>query len=290
MTKRSLFIFLNLFVALSAVAQISNLKVMTFNIRYNNSADSIYSWDNRKELVADVIKSYKPDIIGIQEALKDQVRDLQNMLKDYSWFGVGRDDGKDSGEFSVIFYKKDRIDKQSGSTFWLSETPDMPGSRSWKAACNRIVTWFKFLDKPSGTQMYLYNTHFDHASEQARENSAQLLLQKIEQISGTNPVIVTGDFNATESSKTYDILTNSQSAGSLKDTRKFNLRIPQEPSFSFIGFPYHPEKGNLIDFIFLKNDKYFKVKKYQIITDNKKGKYPSDHLPVLVEIGVLSTN
>jgi len=290
MAKRSLFFFLNLLIAFSVVAQISNLKVMTFNIRYNNPADSIYSWDNRKDMVADVIKSYKPDIIGIQEALKDQVRDLKNMLKDYSWFGVGRDDGKDSGEFTVIFYKKDRIDKQSGSTFWLSETPDIPGSRSWNAACNRIVTWVKFLDKPSGTQMYLYNTHFDHASEQARENSAQLLLGKIEQISGIDPVIVTGDFNATENSKTYDIITNSQSAGSLKDTRKFNLRIPPEPSFSFIGFPYQPEKGNLVDFIFLKNDRYFKVKKYQIITDNKKGKYPSDHLPVLVEIGVLSTN
>jgi len=241
-------------------------------------------------MVAEVIKSYKPDIIGIQEALKGQVADLQNALKDYSWFGVGRDDGKESGEYAVIFYRKDRIDKQSGSTFWLSETPDVPGSKSWDAACNRIVTWIKLIYKPSGTEMYLYNTHFDHISELARENSAQLLLKRIEQISGNDPVIVTGDFNSTESSKTYDILTNSPSGGSLKDTRKFNLKVLPEPSFTFIGFPYHPEKDNLIDFIFLKNDKLFKVKKYQIITDNKKKKYPSDHLPVQVEIGVLSTN
>jgi endonuclease/exonuclease/phosphatase family metal-dependent hydrolase len=290
MGKRSFIFILAWFAAFSVLSQISNLKVMTFNIRYNNPSDSIYAWDNRKELVADVIKSYKPDMIGIQEALKGQVADLQNMLKDYSWFGVGRDDGKESGEFSVIFYRKDRIEKQSGSTFWLSETPDIAGSRSWGAGCNRIVTWIKLLYKPSGTQMYLFNTHFDNVSEQSRENSAALLLKKIGQISASDPVIVTGDFNSTENSKTYDILTNSESSGYLKDTRKFELKIPPEPSFSFIGFPYHPEEGNLIDFIFVKNDKDFKLKKYQIITDNKKGRYPSDHLPVFVEIAVLSTN
>jgi endonuclease/exonuclease/phosphatase family metal-dependent hydrolase len=290
MKRGSLFFILYLFVALSLVAQVSNLKVMTFNIRYNNPADSNYSWDHRKEMVAEVIKSYKPDLAGIQEALKDQVKDLQNLLKDYSWFGVGRDNGKDSGEYAVIFYRKDRIEKLTGSTFWLSETPDVPGSRSWNAACNRIVTWIKFTDKPSGVQMYLFNTHFDHISEQARENSAQLLLTRISQISANAPVIVTGDLNSTETGRTYDILTNSESAGYLKDTRKFNLKIPPEPSFSYIGFPYHPQQGNLIDFIFLKNDKDLKVKKYQIITDNKKGFYPSDHLPVMVEIGVLSIN
>jgi endonuclease/exonuclease/phosphatase family metal-dependent hydrolase len=290
MAKRSLVFFFSLVIGLSLVAQVSNLKVMTFNIRYNNPGDSIYSWANRRDMVVDVIRTYKPDIIGIQEALKDQVTDLQNMLKDYSWFGVGRDDGKDGGEFNPVFYRKDRFDKPTGSTFWLSETPDIPGSRSWNAACNRIVTWIKFMDKPSGTQMFLYNTHFDHMSELAREKSAGLLLSRIEQISGSCPLLVTGDFNSTDTSKTYSILTNSSSGGSLKDPRKFNLKIPSEPSFSFIGFPWHPENGNLIDFIFLKNDKYFKVKKYQIITDNKKGKYPSDHLPVMVEIGVLSIN
>jgi endonuclease/exonuclease/phosphatase family metal-dependent hydrolase len=288
--RRTFLVFLVILGALPAFAQVSNLKVMTFNIRYNNPSDSIYSWENRKDLVADVIRSCKPDVIGFQEALKDQVADLQAILKDYSWFGVGRDNGKDSGEYAVIFYRKDRIEKEGGSTFWLSETPDIAGSRSWEAACTRIVTWIRFLDKPSGQHMYLYNTHFDHISEKARENSALLLLKKIGQISGNDPVIVTGDFNSTETDKPYDILTNSQNDGYLKDTRKFNLKIPAEPSFSFIGFPYHPEKGNLIDFIFLKNDKYFRVKKYEIITDNKKGKYPSDHLPVMVEIGVLSTN
>lgn len=290
MAKRFLFLFFSLIIGLSLVAQVSNLKVMTFNIRYNNPGDSVYSWASRKDMVVEVIKTNKPDIIGIQEALKDQVTDLQNMLKDYSWFGVGRDDGKEAGEFNPVFYRKDRIEKSSGSTFWLSETPDVPGSRSWNAACNRIVTWIKFTDKPSGTQMFLYNTHFDHISEPAREKSAQLLLTKIEQISGNTPVIVSGDFNSTDTSKTYNILTNSSYGVSLKDPRKFNLKIPAEPSFSFVGFPFHPEKGNLIDFIFLMNDKYFKVKKYQIITDNKKGKYPSDHLPVQVEIGVLSIN
>jgi endonuclease/exonuclease/phosphatase family metal-dependent hydrolase len=269
------------------ISQVSPLKVMTFNIRYNNPGDSIYSWQNREEMVIDVIRRSRPDVIGFQEALKDQVDDLEARLKDYSWSGVGRDDGKKSGEYSAIFYRNDRFEKRAGSTFWLSETPEVAGSRSWNAACNRIVTWIQLYDKSSDHLFYVFNTHFDHASELARVQSAKLLLRSVNRIAGKDPVIVTGDFNATDTSMAYLTLTQSSPDSSLKDTRKLNINISSEPSYTFIGFPFHPVNGEVIDFIFLKNDRNFRVKKYQIITDNKKGKYPSDHLPVLVEIGIL---
>ena len=270
------------FLTLPAIGQFP-LKVMTFNIRYNNPTDSIYNWDNRKDMVYAVFRSYSPDLAGLQEVLYDQLIDLRDTLKEYSWFGVGRDNGNKAGEFSAIFYKTSRFTRVDGANFWLSKTPDLPGSKSWHTACTRIVTWLMLRDRQSGQLFFIFNTHFDHASAEARVESARLLRKKIEEITSGRPAIVCGDFNSTSSDSAYKLLTDKSASGFLKDSRTALPDTLKEPSYSFIGFPFHPDEGNLIDFIFTRNAPAWKVKTYHIITDNRNGLYPSDHLPVTTE-------
>jgi len=162
-------------------------EVMTFNIRYNNPNDSIYNWDHRKSMVYEVFQKYNPDIAGLQEALYSQLSDIKDTLKTYSWFGAGRDDGQKAGEFAAILYKTSRFIKVDGAFFWLSKPPDLPGSKSWNAACRRIVTWLMLRDRQSGQLFFIFNTHFDHASEEARIESARLLRKKIDEISSEEP-------------------------------------------------------------------------------------------------------
>jgi endonuclease/exonuclease/phosphatase family metal-dependent hydrolase len=271
------------FIYCCSPAQLTTLKVMTFNIRYNNPDDSIYNWDHRKAMVYGVVSKYQPDIAGIQEALHGQMNDLGNALKGYSWFGVGRDDGGEAGEYAAIFYKTGRFTKLDGSTFWLSLSPEVPGSKSWNTACTRIVTWMKMQDNQSGQIFYIFNTHFDHASEQARVESAFLLRKKILEICRDLPVIVTGDFNSTAKERAYKLLTDSSSNGFLRDSRTAAPDGSAEPNYSYIGFPFQPGEACLVDFIFTRNTPGWKVSKYHIIPDNNQGRYPSDHLPVIAE-------
>ncbi|MCX6282229.1 MAG: endonuclease/exonuclease/phosphatase family protein [Bacteroidetes bacterium] len=262
------------------------LKVMTFNIRYNNPADSIYNWAHRKDMVIGVFQKYSPDIAGLQEALFSQLTDLKDSLKNYSWFGAGRDDGQQAGEFAPIFYKTSRFIKVDGAWFWLSKSPEIPGSRSWHAACTRIVTWMMLRDRQSGQLFFIFNTHFDHASEEARLESSRLLRKEIDEITSGRSVIVCGDFNSTASDQAYKLLTDKSAPGFLIDTRASLPDSVKEPTYSFIGFPFHPEEQNLIDFIFTRNAPLWKVGTYHIITDNRDGLYPSDHLPVMTEFMV----
>jgi endonuclease/exonuclease/phosphatase family metal-dependent hydrolase len=256
---------------------------MTFNIRYDNPDDGVYSWKNRKAQVIEVIKKYKPDVVGFQEALKNQVDDLQAGLEGYDHFGVGRDDGKEAGEYSVIFYNKARFFKEGGSTFWLSESPETPGSKSWNTGCTRVVTWIKVKDRTARREICFFNTHFDNASEEARIESARMLLTKTFRIPGKLPVIITGDFNDSLSSRMYNILCSPGNTGPLRDTRKSSPQGTKEPTYSYVGFPFDPANGELCDYIFTRNDNDLSVKSYKILTDSKGGKYPSDHLPILVE-------
>ncbi|MCX6283202.1 MAG: endonuclease/exonuclease/phosphatase family protein [Bacteroidetes bacterium] len=268
-----------------ALAQVP-MKVMTFNIRYNNPSDSIYNWDHRKDMVIGIFQKYSPDIAGLQEALYSQLSDLEDSLKAYTWFGAGRDDGQKAGEFAAILYKTARFMKIDGAWFWLSKTPDLPGSRSWHAACTRIVTWLMLRDRQSGQLFFIFNTHFDHASEEARIESAKLLRKKIDEITSGRTVIVCGDLNSTSSDQAYILLTEKSSPGFLINTRVSLPDTIKEPNYSFVGFPFHPEEGNLIDFIFTRNAALWKVGTYHIITDNRGGLYPSDHLPVMTEFMV----
>ena len=195
------------------------LRVMSFNIRYNTPSDSANAWPYRKDLAASMIRFHHADLAGLQEALKGQIDDLVERLPGYGWFGVGRDDGRERGEFSAIFYRRDRVELLEGSTFWLSEEPDSVGSIGWDADYTRIVTWGRLRDRATGRVFFHFNTHFDHLGEQARLESARLLVTRVKEIAGTAPVIVTGDFNCRESSEPYLVLTDSTSTESLRDAR-----------------------------------------------------------------------
>ncbi|HKG22279.1 MAG TPA: endonuclease/exonuclease/phosphatase family protein, partial [Blastocatellia bacterium] len=156
------------------------VRVMSFNIRYNNAEDKENAWPNRKRMAASMFRFHHVDIAGIQEALKGQIDDLELLLPGFAWCGVGRSDGKAEGEFSAILYRKERFKLLESSTFWLSETPEVAGSKGWDASLPRIVTWARFRDTQSKQTFFVFNTHFDHRGSRARAESARLLLARIE--------------------------------------------------------------------------------------------------------------
>ncbi len=258
------------------------LKVMTFNIRYNNPNDGVNAWPNRKALAAGAILERDNDIIGMQEVLKSQLNDLDSLLFDYDWCGVGRDDGKNAGEFTPIFFLKDRFENLGDSTVWLSETPTVPGSKSWDTACTRIVTWARLLDKSSQKKFYFFNTHFDHISELARIESARLLLGLMKNIAEDKPVILTGDFNCTEQDSAYKILTSAlPNSFILKDSKAISETPHAGTKNTFNGFSV-PEGTREIDFIFV--NPHVKVVTHVTLNIIKDGVYISDHFPVVAEV------
>jgi len=261
-------------------------RIVSYNIRYDNPMDGENVWAKRKSMVASMIRFHHADIFGVQEALKNQIDDLEKLLPEFNWHGVGRDDGKAKGEFSAIFYRKDRFQPLEGSTFWLSETPDVPGSKSWDAAITRIVTWAEFKDKATDKIFFHFNTHFDHRGVRAREESARLLLSRIEKIAGPSPVVVTGDFNFNESSPGYKILTGAaEAAGSqqtLSDARYLSLNGHHGPTTTFNSFKSPGAAESKIDFILVKGT--VKVLQHGVLSDVWDGRLPSEHFPVLAEV------
>lgn len=252
------------------------LRVMSFNIRYNNPDDGVNAWPNRRDRVADLITFYQPDTVGIQEALPGQITDLEARLPDYAWFGVGRD-GDNEGEYSAIFYRPDRLELSQNDTFWLSETPERVASVGWDAALPRIVTWGAFRDTRTGATFYHVNTHFDHEGETARTNSARLITDQIKQLAGSDPVVVTGDFNFEPEAEGYRVLTsNLQDAYSLPEGGSYG------PEGTFSGFEVTPELGGRIDYVFVTDG--VQVLRHGVLTDSEGGFYPSDHLPVLADV------
>ncbi len=254
-----------------------NIEVITFNIRYDNPTDGIFSWENRKDMVFWVIDKYDPDILCLQEVLKSQMDELEAFLSDYRWSGAGRNDGIEKGEYVPIFFKKDRFVLVDEGRFWLSESPDVPGSMGWDAACTRMVSWVKLNEARSGNEYFVFNTHFDHIGEEARMNSARLLTDSILSIAGPGPVIITGDLNADPESGTVNILSQ------LFSDSRLEAEVSEIASgTTFIGFPADMSQGKIIDYIFL--GKNFSIKEYEIISVNAGGYYPSDHLPVWVSL------
>lgn len=255
----------------------SSFNLMSYNIRYNNPDDGIHAWPNRKHRVAALIRFHGADLLGVQEALEGQVNDLNRGLPNFDWFGVGRTDGANEGEFSAIFYRTSRFELLEHDTFWLSPTPDVPGSQGWDAALPRIVTWGKLRDKATGGQFYHFNTHFDHRGETARTESAKLLVARIDSLADTSRVVVTGDFNLTDDAEGYDVLT-----GALRDAHHTSITEHYGPESTFYGFELSDGPGPRIDYIFTSGD--VRVLRHGTLTDNVNGAYPSDHLPVLAEI------
>jgi endonuclease/exonuclease/phosphatase family metal-dependent hydrolase len=258
------------------------IRVVTFNIRVAVD-EGINSWDNRKELVASIIETYRADIVGLQEALKTQLEDLNKLLPDFAWVGVGRDDGAEEGEYAAIFYNKKRFEVLEDSTFWLSETPDKP-SIGWDAALKRVVTWAKLRDKITGKIFYHFNTHFDYKGVMARLESANLLNDRVAEVAGKTPAIVTGDFNFKSDFGGYKILTGGRK-NYLFDTQKIAKVDSSGSNITYNRFGQFLEEGNKIDYIFIKNN--IEVDKHKIIMDTFDGRYPSDHMPVLAVLRII---
>ncbi|GGG34683.1 hypothetical protein GCM10011414_00170 [Croceivirga lutea] len=252
-------------------------KAMSYNIRYSTSNDGENAWDNRKEAVVALIKNYEPDFLGIQEGLLSQVAYLNKNLADYAYTGVGRDDGKEKGEFSAIFYNGKAFKLITGETFWLSTTPEKI-SVGWDAAMERICTYALFEHLTTGEKIYVFNAHFDHIGEQARKNSALLIEQKLQQLQIlTEPVIVMGDFNSEPNSPPIQTFTSY-----LDDGVAISEKSLYGPKGTFNGFDENLIPQNRIDYIFCKNLK--SVQKYRHINDKRNnGLCPSDHLPIYME-------
>ncbi len=255
------------------------LRIMTFNIRYDNPKDSLNSWQYRKDFTASYLSFYDLDICGMQEALVHQCNYLDSVLEDYSYLGVGRDDGKDKGEYSPIFYNHSRLKPLESGTFWLSETPTVPG-KAWDANLPRIVTWAKFKYKGKARTFYVFNTHFDHQGVVARRESARLLLSKVKEIAGNKEALITGDFNATPSEEPIQIITDSKNPLHLFDTEKYSNSKHFGAYSSFNGFQSTEQTGRHIDYIFL-NKESIKVIRHGTLSHTMAGKYASDHHPVI---------
>ena len=252
------------------------IRVSSFNLRYDNPSDGVNAWPNRKEFVKALIRYHDFDIIGTQEGLYSQMKDL-NEMSEYAFVGVGRDDGQTAGEFSAIFYKTDRFKLLDSGDFWLSETPNTPG-KGWDATCcNRICSWAKFRDANTKNVFYVFNVHFDHRGVVARRESAKLTLQKIREIAGNSPVIYAGDFNATPESEPIQIIQ-----ASLRDSYVATALPPYGPVGTFNGFRMDAPLNNRIDYIFVSH--HFDVLKYAALTDFLEQRFPSDHLPIVADV------
>ena len=251
------------------------IKVMTYNIRYDNPGDGINQWSNRKEKVFALIRKYDPAVLGVQEALHHQLEDITRALPEYAFVGVGRDDGKQKGEFSALLFKKEKFEMLAENTFWLSETPEVPGSKDWDAAITRVATWARLRHRDSGNEFLVINTHFDHIGKVARKESAMLLKSRAEILAKDAPVIITGDFNCTREDAPYQVMM--ERTGLL-----LNDPSPADPPGTFCNFGVGAMTCQPIDYIF--PSKEWKVDTYQVISDNDGKNYPSDHLPVMINV------
>ena len=254
-----------------------DLKVMTYNIRLSLESDKENSWDYRKEDALALMSYYHPDYFGVQEAVPQQMDDIKTSLKDYDYVGVGRDDGKNQGEYSAIFYDKNKLEVLKSGTFWLSETPEKP-SKGWDAAYNRVCTYAFFKIKKSGKKFLVMNLHFDHVGDVARVNSSKLILEKIKELNPQNlPLTLTGDFNLTDDTEPIKIISQSL------DNVFYHSRKPHYgPVGTFTAFDVNTVPKDRIDYIFVKG---FEVQSNRTINDRRENLlYPSDHYPILAEI------
>lgn len=254
------------------------IKVMSYNIRLDVKSDGDNQWDLRKEKVAGLMNYYEPDFIGAQEVQHHQLLYLAASLTGYSYIGVGRDDGKEEGEYSCIFYKKDKFTPVQQATFWLSPTPDSV-SFGWDAVCRRICTWGLFKNKTTSQIILVLNTHFDHMGKTARIESAKLIIKKIKAFNTNNyPVILSGDFNSgPDDAPAQYIMANLQNA------RSISKQVYGGPD-TWNAFKFNEKPAGCIDYIFVSGDDRIKVEKFATLTDSYAMKYPSDHFPVLATI------
>jgi len=264
------------FVSVSFYGQ--NLKMMTYNIRLDVASDGENAWPNRKDYFASQIQFYSPDILGVQEATPNQVTDLASALPKYNRFGIGREE-KGEGEACTIYYKKDRFQVDKINTFWLSENPNVV-SRGWDAACNRVCTSALFKDVKTKRLFWVFNVHLDHVGNEARIKGVQLILSKIKEFNTKNyPVFLMGDFNSEPDTPQIEEIKKV-----MNDTKDVSFEKPFGPSGTFNNFKHNEPVKLLLDYVFISKNSGLKVQKHAVLSDSKDLKYPSDHLPVYIEI------
>lgn len=259
--------------------QAQELHIMSFNIRLNTTHDSLNAWPHRKDFVASQVLFHDVHVLGVQEALHEQMTDLQARLPQYRSVGGGRDDGKEKGEYSAIFFDTTRLQLLKSGMFWLSETPDVPGSKSWDAAITRMVTWARFRDRKTKKVFYAFNTHFDHIGKIARRESAHIVLRKIQELAGSTPVVLTGDFNAKPSDEPIRVIMNTDDVLHMTDSKALSKTGHYGPTGTFNAFRNKETNDDPIDYIFLKGK--WQVEKHATISQTWGGHFASDHFAVL---------
>jgi len=269
------------FLLIGFQAKAQQIHLATYNIRYDNAGDSLNNWKYRKDQLFNIVRFYDFDLFGVQEALVNQMNDLSAGLPEFAYVGKGRDDGDKKGEFSAIFYKKDRFKLLDNGMFWLSGTDLDKPNVGWDAALPRICTWAKFEDKKTHLVFYHFNTHFDHRGKEARKESAKLILTKIKAIAGNTPTVLTGDLNVDQHDESYHVIAES---GILRDAYQL-AKIKLSDNATFNGFrPTLIDRNSRIDHIFLNKD--FVAERYGVLTNSSLGRYPSDHFPVMTVLSV----
>jgi endonuclease/exonuclease/phosphatase family metal-dependent hydrolase len=254
----------------------ASLRVATYNLRMNTANDKADAWPNRKEMVKSLIRYHDFDIFGTQEGFRGQLTDIAE-LPEYTFVGRGRDDGKEAGEHSAIFYKKDRLKLLQTGDFWLSQTPDKP-SLGWDATCcNRICTWAKFKDAKTQREFFFFSVHFDHEGVEARRQSGLLMAQKIREIAKNAPVVCVGDLNSTPDTEQVKTMQTV-----LRDAYQVTQKPAYGPVGTFNGFKLDAPLLDRIDYVFVSSA--YQVLSYADLTDSWRGHYPSDHFPVVVDV------
>lgn len=255
------------------------LTVMTYNIRFNNPADGPNAWDNRKAWLCEQIQTVSPDFLGIQEGLVAQLNYMQQSLAAYAMTGVGRDDGREKGEFCALWYHKVKFRLLKHGTFWLSPTPKKV-SKGWDAALPRICTYGQFRDLATGRKFWVFNTHFDHMGVTARKNSALLIMQKIKELNrSSQPVILIGDLNSEPDSEPIRLLKSL-----FQDAKAAEQRMSMDPDGTYNGFDTTKPATERIDYIFAGSGA--KAVSYTVGRESRDGRYASDHFPVIAEIAI----
>jgi endonuclease/exonuclease/phosphatase family metal-dependent hydrolase len=259
------------------------LKVMTFNIRYGTAPDGDNAWSIRKPLAFEVFTRQDADLVGVQEALDAQLVDIDGAVPGYARVGVGRDDGVKKGEYSAIYYRSARFDVESSGTFWFSDTPEVPGSKHWGNDIPRICTWAHLIEKQTGYGLYHFNVHLDHMSQPSREKSAVLLMQRAsERMVTTDPLIVTGDFNAGEENLATLYMKGEGMVGGFSNplplVDSFRAMYPDEDEVKTAHGFSGGSTGGKIDYVYMGDGQM--ALGAEIDRTNVDGRYPSDHYPV----------
>lgn len=261
----------------SQAAEHSEIKTLTFNLRYINAGDTgARMWTERRDAAAAVVQREAADFVGVQEAFRQMLDDVKARTPGYTEVGVGREDGKERGEYSAILFRNDTWTASASGTFWLSDTPEVPGSATWGNTVTRICTWGQFRHKTSGKEVFVYNAHFDHQSQECREKGAALILQRIAARGSSAPVIFMGDLNATPDNPAIAAILKGPPA--FTDVwQHLNPKVPAVEAGTFHQFTGKKE-GPRIDYIFASPG--LTPVESAILRDNTAGHYPSDHFPV----------